>query len=202
METKRGQVRERIFRVLLNHKNEKLTKYRVAKEAKANIAWVIKTLRRLENDGTVHVTAVKNYEKLIFLWKRLKTKPGRREYMIRDPLEVIRKAEMEYALTTYSAENLIQEYLFPTRTDFYIKPDDLKKWHRLLSGKGLVGKGNVRVLMADEHVFYKSFVKEGLRVVSVPQLIVDLMAEGAAAAEAADMLLKKEKQNVTPELRN
>ncbi len=193
MQAKRGQVRERIFRVLLNHRKERLTKYRVTKEAKANIAWVIKTLRRLEDDDIVQVTAVKNYEKLILLWKELKTKPEKREYMVRDPLEIIRKAGMKYALTTYSAENLVQKYLFPARTDFYIKPDDLKKWHMLLSKKGLVGKGNVRVLMTDEHVFYRSFVKDGHAVVSIPQLIVDLMGEGAAAAEAADMLIKKEK---------
>ena len=198
MQAKRGQVRERIFRVLLTHKNEKLTKYRIAKEAKANIAWVIKTLRKLEKDGIVHVTAVKNYEKLVLLWGNLKTKPETREYMIRDPLEAIRKAGMKYALTTYSADSLVQKYLFPTRTDFYIKPDDLKKWHKLLSEKGLVGKGNVRMLMSDEHVFYKSFTREGLTVVSIPQLIVDLMAEGAAAAEAAEMLVKKEEQNAMP----
>lgn len=202
MQAKRGQVRERIFRVLLNHSKEKLTKYRIAKEAKANIAWVIKTLRRLENDEIVRVTEIKNYEKLILLWKDIRTKPESREYMVRDPLEVIRKVDMKYALTTYSAENIVQKYLFPTRTDFYIMPEDMKKWHELLSEKGLVGKGNVRMLMTDEHVFYKSFVKEGLTVVSIPQLIVDLMTEGAAAAEAADMLIKKEKQNALSGLRD
>lgn len=200
MQAKRGQVRERIFRVLLN--NKKLTKYRIAKEAKANIAWVIKTLRKLEAEDTVYITEVKDYENLIRLWKDLRTKPDYREYMIRDPLKVIQKADMKYALTTYSAENRVQKYLFPTRTDFYIMPEDMKKWHEILSEKGLVGKGNVRVLMADKHVFYKSFEREGMTVVSIPQLIVDLMTEGAAAAEAADMLIKKEKQNDLSGLRN
>jgi hypothetical protein len=107
---------------------------------------------------------------------------------------------MKYALTTYSAENLVQGYLFPSRVDFYIDPADLKKWHLLLSEKGLVGKGNVRILMTDNHVFYNSFVKNGLMIVSMPQLIVDLLVEGVVAVEAAEKLLEKEEENAIPKL--
>lgn len=192
----RGYVRERILRVLLNHYKERLTKYRIAKEAKANIAWVIKILRRLEKEGSVQGTEVKDYHKIILLWKNWKMTPEKREYMIRDPLELLKKTDMTYALTTYSAENLVQKYLFPSRVDFYIDPDDLAKWHKLLSENGLVGKGNVRVLMTDKHVFYNAIVKEGLSIVSIPQLIVDLLTEGAVAAEAADMLLEKEEKDI------
>ncbi|SMH72587.1 hypothetical protein [Candidatus Nitrosotalea okcheonensis] len=192
----RGYVRERILRVLLNHYKERLTKYRITKEAQANIAWVIKILRRLEKEGSVQGTEVKDYHKIILLWKNWKMTPEKREYMIRDPLELLKKTDMTYALTTYSAENLVQKYLFPSRVDFYIDPDDLAKWHKLLSENGLVGKGNVRVLMTDKHVFYNAIVKEGLSIVSIPQLIVDLLTEGAVAAEAADMLLEKEEKDI------
>lgn len=193
---KRGYVRERILRVLLNHGREKMTKYRIAKEAQANIAWVIKILRMLEKDGAVHVTAVRDYRKAILLWKSWKMVPDKREYMVRDPLDLLRKADLAYALTTYSAENLVQKYLFPSRIDFYIDPDDQARWHKLLSENGLVGKGNVRILMTDKHVFYNATIREGLRMVSVPQLIVDLMAEGAVAAEAADMMIEKEEKEI------
>lgn len=193
---RRGYVRERILRVLLNHDKERLTKYRIAKEAQANIAWVIKILRKLEKEGSVQGTEVKDYRKIILIWKDWKMMPEKREYMIRDPLDLLKKTDMTYALTTYSAENLVQKYLFPSRVDFYIDPNDHVKWHKLLSENGLVGKGNVRVLMTDKHVFYNAIVKEGLCIVSIPQLIVDLLTEGAVAAEAADMLLEKEEKDI------
>lgn len=193
--TKRGEVSERILRVLLNHHKEKLTKYRITKVAKANISWVIEFLRKLERQGLVEGTWVKDYRGLLTMWKSIRNDPDSREYAVRDVLDLLKKTDMKYALTTYSAENLIQKYLFPSRTDFYILQKDEKKWHKMLSEKGLVGKGNVRILMTDEHVFYNSLVREGLITVSVPQLIVDLMAEGTAAAEAAEMLIEKEEKN-------
>lgn len=192
---RRGYVRERILRVLLNNPDGKMTKYRIAKLSGANISWVIETLRNLEKMNLVKATKVMNYTGIINIWKDWKIKPKTREYMIKDPLEVLSKTNMKYALTTYSAENLVQGYLFPSRVDFYIDSKDLKKWHNLLSEKGLVGKGNVRILMTDNHVFYNSFVKKGLTLVSVPQLIVDLLVEGLVAVEAAEMLLEKEEKN-------
>lgn len=194
---KRGQVKERIIRVLLNSQtdrpNEKrLTKYMITKLAKANISWVIEFLRSLEKQGLVEGTKVKDYRGLVKMWKDVRVEPEVREYMVRDILDLLKKTDMKYALTTYAAENLVQKYLFPSRTDFYIRADDLSKWHSLLAGNGLVGKGNVKVLIADEHVFYNSSVRDGLTVVSMPQLIVDLMTEGTVGGEAADMLLEKE----------
>jgi hypothetical protein len=188
---KRGSVRERILRVLLNHHRERLTKYRITKLAKANISWVIEFLRSLEKHGLVEGTSVKDYHGLIKMWNGIRVEPEVREYMVRDILDLLKKTDMKYALTTYAAENLVQKYLFPSRTDFYIKSEDLKRWHGLLAANGLVGKGNVKVLITDEHVFYNSSVRDGMNVVSIPQLIVDLMVEGAVCGESADMLLKK-----------
>ena len=54
--------------------------------------------------------------------------------------------------------------------------------------------------MTDNHVFYNSFVKNGLMIVSVPQLIVDLLVEGVVAVEAAEKLLEKEEENAIPKL--
>ena len=55
----------------------------------------------------------------------------------------------------------------------------------------MVGKGNLRLLPADEHTFYKASKLQGLAVVSLPQLIVDLLAEGGPCIEAAQLLLEK-----------
>ncbi|MGI0088584.1 MAG: hypothetical protein ACREBI_11600 [Nitrosotalea sp.] len=192
---RRGYVRERILRVLLNNPDGKMTKYRIVKMSGANISWVIETLRNLEKMNLVKGTKVINYRGIVNIWKDWKIKPKSREYMVKDPLELLSKTKLKYALTTYSAENLVQSYLFPSRVDFYIDSKDLKEWHNILSKKGLVGKGNVRILMTDNHVFYNSLVKKGLTLVSVPQLIVDLLVEGAVAAEAAEMLIEKEEKN-------
>lgn len=188
---KRGYIRERIIRVLLNNPREDLSKYKIVKLTEANISWVIEFLRKLENQGLVEGTRVKDYRGLVNMWKSIRRDPDAREYMVRDILELLKKTDMKYALTTYSAENLVQKYLFPSRTDFYILKKDQQNWHKILAEKGLVGKGNVRVLTTDEHVFYNSSVREGLTIVSIPQIIVDLMAEGLVAGEAAEMMLKK-----------
>jgi hypothetical protein len=147
-------------------------------------------------------TKVIDYTKLIYYWKDCKVTPAKREYMVRNPLETLHKTKLAYALTTYQAENLVQNYLFPSRVDFYIKPKDKEKWHRLLSKEGLVGKGNTRMLILDDHVLYGSFKTKGLNVVSVPQLIVDLLAEGGVCVEAAEKLLEKVLEHALPAVRD
>ncbi|MGI0060451.1 MAG: hypothetical protein ACREBJ_11870, partial [Nitrosotalea sp.] len=148
---KRGRIRERVIRVLLNHPDGKLTQYKMAKLAAGSFSWVHDVLKNLEKKGFVKGTKVLKYKELCTLWKDWKSLPRKREYMVKDPLEMLSKIKLKYALTTYSAENLVQGYLFPSRVDFYIDPADLKKWHHIISEKGLVGKGNVRILMTDEH---------------------------------------------------
>lgn len=197
---KRGYVRERILRVLLNHPDEQLTKYKIAKLSQGNISWVIHTLRKLEKDGLIKGTKVEDFKALVLLWLKWQVRPDKKEYMLRNPLEVLRNTKLQYALTTYQAENIVQNYLFPSRVDFYINPKDKEEWHRLLSKEGLVGKGNTRILIGDEHVFYGSFEKDGLKVVSMPQLIVDLLNEGGVCVEAAEKLLEKVSKNALPRL--
>ncbi len=191
MPKKRGLVRERIFRTLLNNPSGDLTKYRVAKSAEAAYPWAHECLKDLENKGLVKKTKVVNFKNLVLLWRDLQTIPEKREYMVKNPLELLKSAEMEYALTTYAAENLMQKYLFPSRVDFYIDPKDKARWHDILSRKGLVGKGNTRVLIGDPHVFHNSSEYEGLKTVSIPQLAVDLLMEGGPCVEAAEMLIEK-----------
>ena len=143
-------------------------------------------------------TKVTNVEKLIDYWKEIKKKPKQREYLIQEPIEIIKEANLDYAITTYYAENVLQRYIFPSRLDFYIKEGDLEKWHKLLTSKGaLYGKGNVRIIITDHHVMYKKRKIKKLTIVNLPQLIIDLYKEGGPAEEAAEMLIKKLKENVS-----
>lgn len=192
----RGKLRERIIRILLNEPDGMLTKYRVAKEAECSFSWVHELLGKLETMGLVDGTRVRDYEGLIGYWRKVKTKPDKKEYMHRDPLSLLKITRLQYALTTYQAENMVQHYLFPSRIDLYIREKDAERWHELIARDGLIGKGNVRLLLADCHVFYGSFERHGLKVVSLPQLIVDLFHEGGVCAEAAEKLLEKVTEHV------
>ena len=188
----RGMLRERVIRILLNEPDGTLTKYRVAKKAMCSFSWVHEFLTKLEAMRLVNRTKVIDYARLVGYWREVKTKPHKKEYMHRDPLSMLKRTRLQYALTTYQAENLVQRYLFPSRIDLYIREEDAKRWHELIAREeGLIGKGNVRLLLADEHVFYDSFEQGGLNVVSLPQLIVDLFDEGGVCVEAAEKILEK-----------
>jgi len=184
---------------MLNEPDARLTKYKIAKLSQCSREWVIEFLRKLEAQGLVEQTKVLNYDGLIRLWGQIRLKPEHRDYMLREPLEFLRKLKLQYAITTYQAENLVQHYLFPSRTDIYILEDDRAKWHdSIVTEGGLVGRGNTRILLADSHVFYKAFKIEDLGVVSLPQLMVDLLAEGGPCVEAAELLLEKMIKHALP----
>jgi DNA-binding Lrp family transcriptional regulator len=192
----RGTIRERIIRILLNEPTGTLTKYRIAKEAKCSFPWVHEFLQKLQTKGLTEKTEVKDYTSLIQYWLDIKTKPEKMEYMHKNPLTLLKRTKLQYALTTYQAENLVQHYLFPSRTDLYIRGEDKDLWHTLIRQEGLVGKGNLRLLITDNHVFYRSTELKELKIVSLPQLIVDLLEEGGVCTEAAEKLLEKVATNI------
>jgi len=192
----RGVKKERILRVLLKKADGSLSIYRIAKEANCTHVWVLDFLKTLEQKKLVEKTKVKDIQGLFYFWKEINNYPPYREYNIQNPIDVLKKTKLKYALTTYYAENYTQKYLFPSRADIYIKQQDFEKWHTLLTKKGLVGKGNVRLLVEDEHIFYSNIKKKGIRIVSIPQLILDLLREEGVAIEAAHMLMKKEYHDI------
>jgi hypothetical protein len=142
--------------------------------------------------GLILNTKVIDYRGLINHWKNIHIQPARHDFLIQNPDEFLKNIDLDYALTTYLGENLVQKYLFPTRYDVYIKKDDLNYWKEKLSYEGLVGKGNFRLLVDDDHVFYNANLINELHVVSIPQLILDLLVERGVCAEAAEMLIAKE----------
>lgn len=185
----RGKKRERIIRILLQ--GELLTKYKIAKLAQCSYPWVDEFLKFLEQQRLVKDTKVIDKKKLVAYWQRVCKRPKYVEYMIQQPLKLLQKTKLKYALTTYQADNLVEHFLFPSRTDIYIRKEDQEKWHKLLINNGLYGKGNFRILIEDEHVFYAAGQLNGYTVVSIPQLILDLQREGSVCGEAAERLLKQ-----------
>lgn len=182
--------KERVIRVLMNKPDGSLSKYKLAKLAKTSFSWTHDILKELEKRKLIKKTKVLDYKKLFNYWIKIHKKPKARIYSIQDPIKLLKKVKLDYVLTNYMAENLVQHHLFPSRVDTYVKEKELKKWHTLLCKEGLYGGGNFRVFIEDEHVFYNKQTIKSLKVVSIPQLILDLFVEGGVCVEAAEMLLK------------
>ncbi len=187
----RGDKRERILRVLLNNR-ETLSKNELSKRAECTRQWVILFLKKLGKKKLVKRATPIDRKKLLSYWIGISKKSKKyRSYMIKEPLDLLKKTSLDYALTTYQAENIVQHHLFPTRIDLYIKEKDLASWHSLMTKNGLYGKGNVRIIIADDHVMYGKRVINKLSIVSMPQLIIDLVNEGGPCREAAEILMKR-----------
>jgi hypothetical protein len=189
----RGDKQERILRVLLDSKIA-LSKNEISKRTGCTRQWIILFLKELGNKDLVESTKVKQPRKLFEYWLRIHKKPKKyREYMVKGPLDLLKAAKMDYAATTYIAENIVQHHLFPSRIDIYIKSQYMESWHKLMTKSGLYGKGNVRIIISDEHTMYNKRKLGNIFVVCLPQLIIDLFAEGGPCSEAAEMLLRRNK---------
>jgi hypothetical protein len=190
---RRGVKTDRLFRILLNNPQGNLTKYRISVLAMTEQIQVTLLLRQLESKKLVRDTKVIDYRGVIMEWAKREVKFPTQRCMLKSILDVLRQANLQYALTAYQAESLVNGYLFPTRTDLYVHFSDFDRWHDTLVNSGaMVGGGNVTLRLYDDGVFYNSFkTTDGYSIVSIPQLIVDLVREGGVAVQAAEMLIKK-----------
>lgn len=189
----RGTKRERIIRVLLNDPKQDLTKYRVSKLSDISIGWTMEYLGKLEKMAFIEYTEIIDKKGLFSHWVSISRRPRSFDFFVNRPDAMLKRTKLEYALTTYRAETLVNHYLFPSRTDLYINYEDLQKWKELIVDKnnGLVGKGNLRLQIYDDHVFYRKFKRKGLWLASIPQIMHDLKKEGGVCGEAFDMMVDK-----------
>jgi hypothetical protein len=185
----RGVITDRIYRVLLSNP-EPLTAYRISKLAQAHPYQVSLFLHDLNHSHHAKGTRVINYKVILREWAKLKFITQSQTYVLTNEIEIINKANLPYALTTYKAETMVNHYLFPSRTELYIRTQDVGLWHNFfVQNRALVGGGNVRLKWYDDQVLYNSFNINGNRIVSIPQLIVDLLREGGVATQAAEMMM-------------
>ncbi len=182
---------DRIYRILLSVNEKPKSWYQIAKKANVAYGWAHKILTNLQKDELINGPDVINPRQLFELWSNRLSHILYRGYHVQRPENLIKDSHLNYAITTYYGENLIGDYLFPRFLDIYIHKDDALKWHSLLIENGYVGKGNVRVFLNDDHVFWDNNTIEGWAVVSIQQLIVDLIREGAECLEAANLLIKR-----------
>jgi len=187
---KRGLGKERILRVLLTQNNREVTKYRVAQLADVTEEWCREYTTRLENQGLLQDTKVLKPCDLYREWQEIRIEPNQLTVSLQQPMQLLEETNLQYWLTTYQAENLRQGLLFPSTTDFYVSPGQTSEWLNVVEEKGLLGGGNTRIRVLDEHVFYNQQVIDGFSTVSVPQLILDLLDEGGPCTEAAEKLIQ------------
>lgn len=187
---KRGYKKERILRALLSGEGS-MTKYRVSKEAEVSEPWCREYTSRLEKEELLDDAKIIDYEKVYKEWERVHIEPSSVSVSLQGIMNILRNDELTYVLTTYKAENLHQGFLFPSTIDFYISVEEREKWLEIIEERGLIGGGDVRIRLSDEHVFYGKQMVNGLFTVSIPQLILDLRIEGGPCKEAADKLMER-----------
>lgn len=230
--------KERILRVMLHpwfglpgHRSLK----QVAEQADAAYGWVHRTWQDLATVGAFRQRPsilLQDPAKAFEYW--LKHRPDRvqADYHVVGGLDflkgIVANRQLEYAATTYLAENLVQGHLFPRRFDLYVRAGQQKSWHAELTKRGFPvdstreDRGIIRLIRApfterdetsevvDEVApvqLRDPIARENLPewknpvrdvwVVQPPLLIVDLLEEGGACAEAAHMLMKRTYANAT-----
>lgn len=184
----RTRPKDHLARVLLNSPRGDLSKYRAAKLVGGAYQWTHQLLGRLERLGLVEGTRVVDYPGMFGWWRRWRPPFKRRDYMVRSPLSLLAEARMDYAATTHLADSKIQEYLFVSRYEAYVREADVEKWHALIVRDGLVGGGNFRLRYGDDHALYGAFRAGGVTVASMPQVAADLHDAGGPCVDAARMM--------------
>jgi len=184
----------RIIKALLDNPAGMLSKYRLAKLSGSSIPWAIEFLKKLEEKKLIKNTKVLDYDGLVDYAIEAMPKQKYVEFFVRGPEQFLKTTKLEYALTTYVAENYLYHHLFPSRYDLYIKKDELERWKAFILKNGLFGKGNLRlILAADEALLKEAQTIKGLKFVSTPQLMIDLKKEGGVCMEGYT-LIRKEQQ--------
>lgn len=185
----RGFNKERIIRTLLNHTDDTLTKYQLAQLAETSEPWTRQYTEKLEEQGLIEGTKVVAPSALYQAWLDQRIEPTQLEVSLQQPMDLLAETDLQYALTTYQAENMHQGFLFASTTDLYIAPEESSDWLAVVEENGLLGGGNTRIRVLDDHVFYNQKAIDGFATVSIPQLILDLLAEGGPCTEAAEKLI-------------
>ena len=143
----KGKKRERILRVLLTHSDGSLYQFLISKEAGCSQPWTHSFLKRLEKKNLIKKNKILDIPGLFNYWLEINEYPPYREYNIQNPLDLLKKTTLKYALTTYYAESLVQNYLFPSRVEIYIHENEALEWHKLLSRKRSSWKRKFQIIL-------------------------------------------------------
>ena len=191
-----------IIRVLLNE-NKKLKLRELAGKAKVSLGMTVKIVNALASSGYLEkklaIRAV-NYEKLLKSWsytvsirenKKIEFLAAERpQYLIKKISGLLR--EESYALTLFSATEIVAPYVAPDKVHLYILKAKEKEISKILVENGIMPaeEGNIVCYLIDEAHFYGCQEIRGIKIISLPQLYVDLFSYGGRGEEAAEQILK------------
>jgi len=197
-----------IIRVLLNEKNKKLKLRDLASRAKVSLGMTVRIVNALESCRYLEkkrgIKAV-NWENLLKSWaytvsikenSRIEFLGAERpQYLIKKISQLLRKEV--YAFTLFSATEIISPYVAPNKVHLYILKGSEKKISDILTREEIMPaeEGNIVCYLVDEKHFYGSYEARNTKIISLPQLYVDLISYGGRGEEAAEQiinLLKKE----------
>ncbi len=183
----------RIIRTLLDNPIGSLTKYRIAKIVGCSTPRVIQVIHKLEQQKLVAGTTVIDLNKLIDYYIKINTQKLKKYYYhLSNPMDFFKKIKLDYAFTTYIAENIVNHHLFPNKFELYVSKKDIMAWVELLKDNALIGKGNlVLIVLEDDDVLKESKKIDNYNIISIPQLLIDLKREGGVCIEAYNILLDK-----------
>lgn len=190
----------RIVRWLLIDPRRAWTVAEMAIRAGVTEGFVSRTFKTLARDAYVQrarrATRPADPDGLLDAWTASKPQPEQvREAvsLLGGPEAVLRRVPNAspaagYALTAEAAADRISPYARYSRVELYVN-DLAAPWDELLELTTVPRGGNVILrLPTDPGVFDGAFESGGLRLVNRPQLYVDLVRGGGAAADAAAML--------------
>jgi len=183
----------RIIKRLLESPDGSWTMYGLSKVSGASQPFGWKLVHSLVAKGLLSGTKVIDIEGLARYAAKLLPKPrSMTEFYVPEPVKFLRKNVKNYALTTYFGENLVTHHLFPTRCDAYILEADLKRLKPMIFKEGLLGKGNIRLMVpVDTNIIDEARRIRGTLVVSQGQLLIDLVREGGVCMEAFEMMVSQ-----------
>jgi hypothetical protein len=192
----------RIVRWLLIESERSWTLTDMGSRAGLTIGFVSRTFKTLARDAYVErergSTRLLDRDALLDGWAAAPAPadvPLERVSLADSPSAVLRRVrELEapspYAITAEAAAEQIAPHARFSRVEIYV--DDPEAWDRALSLTPVPRGGNVVLIRpADRGVFDGVFERDGLTLASRPQLYVDLVRRGGAAAEAAAFIRER-----------
>lgn len=192
----------RVVRWLLIEPNRRWRLQEMADAAGASIGFVSRAFATLEREAYVERdaegTRVTDRDALIDAWAT--TEPpadivGERVSLLTSPEAIVEDVTSvtqspRYAATAEAAADQLAPFARFSRVDLYVA--DMATWDQQLGLTSVPRGGNVALIVpVDVGVFDGAAAVRGLNLVSRPQLYVDLMRRGGAAAEAARFLRER-----------
>ncbi len=192
-----------IIRVLLNEKDKKLTLRELAAKAKVSLGMAVRIVgalescRQVEKRRGIYVTSIpkmlKGWAYTTSLYENVKLEflaPERPQYLLKKISNILQKET--YAFTLFSATEIVAPYVAPNKLHLYISKGAEQKVSKLFGKNGIIPaeEGNIVCYVVDESHFYGSKEIRGVKVISFPQLYVDLISYGGRGEEAAEYVLK------------